>query len=97
MEIKKISVVGGGTMGNGIAHVFAMKGYDVNLIETNEELWQRGFDTISKNLDRQVKKEIISSEDKDSILGRIHKIRAEARSEREAAPRPRRGSARGTC
>mgnify|MGYP006186717757 CR=1 FL=1 len=74
MEIKKISVVGGGTMGNGIAHVFAMKGYDVNLIETNEELWQRGFDTISKNLDRQVKKEIISSEDKDSILGRIHKI-----------------------
>jgi len=74
MKINKIAVIGGGTMGNGIAHVFAMKGFDVNLIEMREEYAEKALSTISKNLDRQVKKEIITSEEKNSILGRITKI-----------------------
>ena len=60
MEIKNVSVIGGGTMGNGIAHVFAMKCFKVNLIEMNSELLEKAVNTISKNLDRQVKKEIMS-------------------------------------
>jgi len=74
MEIKKIVVIGGGTMGNGIAHVFAMKGFDVNLVEMSSELLDRALNTISKNLDRQVKKEIISENDKNEILARINKV-----------------------
>jgi 3-hydroxybutyryl-CoA dehydrogenase len=74
MEIKKIAVVGGGTMGNGIAHVFAMKGFDVSLVDLNEELLNRSFATITKNLDRQIKKEIISEADKEQILKRISRI-----------------------
>ena len=74
MEIKKVVVIGGGTMGNGIAHVFAMKGFDVNLVEMSSELLDRALNTISKNLDRQVKKEIISEKDKNEILARINKV-----------------------
>ncbi len=74
MEIKKIAVIGGGTMGNGIAHVFAMNGFEVNLVEMKEELADKALATISKNLDRQIKKEKITEEDKKSILGRINKI-----------------------
>ncbi len=74
MEINKIAVIGGGTMGNGIAHVFAMKGFEVNLVEMKEELADKALATISKNLDRQIKKEMISEDDKKSILGRITKI-----------------------
>ncbi|MCH8033891.1 MAG: 3-hydroxybutyryl-CoA dehydrogenase [Bacteroidetes bacterium] len=74
MEIKKIAVIGGGTMGNGIAHVFAMKGFEVNLVEMKEELADNALASISKNLDRQIKKEIISEDDKKSILSRITKI-----------------------
>jgi 3-hydroxybutyryl-CoA dehydrogenase len=74
MEIKSIAVIGGGTMGNGIAHVFAMNGFDVNLVEMNEELADKSVATISKNLDRQIKKEKISEADKTAILGRINKV-----------------------
>jgi len=74
MKIKKIAVIGGGTMGNGIAHVFAMKGFEVNLVEMKEELADKALATISKNLDRQIKKEMITEDDKKSILGRINKI-----------------------
>jgi 3-hydroxybutyryl-CoA dehydrogenase len=74
MEIKKIAVIGGGTMGNGITHVFAMNGFEVNLVEMKDELADKALATISKNLDRQIKKEIISEDDKRSILGRINKI-----------------------
>ena len=74
MEIKKIAIIGGGTMGNGIAHVFAMKGFEVNLVEMKEELADKALATISKNLDRQIKKEMISEDDKKSILDRINKI-----------------------
>ncbi len=74
MDIKKIAVIGGGTMGNGIAHVFAMKGFEVNLVEMKEELAEKALATISKNLDRQIKKEKITEDDKKSILSRINKI-----------------------
>jgi len=74
MNIKNISVIGGGTMGNGIAHVFAMKGFKVNLIEMNSDLLDKAVNTISKNLDRQVKKELISENDKKETLSRIAKI-----------------------
>lgn len=74
MEIKKIAVVGGGTMGNGIAHVFAMKGYEVNLVEIKEEFVDRALATISKNLDRQIKKEIITLDDKTAILANIKSV-----------------------
>jgi len=74
MEINKIAVIGGGTMGNGIAHVFAMKGFEVNLVEMKEELADNALATISKNLDRQIKKGIISGDDKKTILSRINKI-----------------------
>ncbi len=74
MEIKKISVIGGGTMGNGIANVFAMKGFDVNLIEMNEELVNKALKTISSNLDRQVKKNVITEEEKSLTLKKIKPI-----------------------
>ena len=74
MEIKKIAVIGGGTMGNGITHVFAMKGFDVNLVEMKDELIERSLGIISKNLDRQIKKEIITQSDKEATLSRISKV-----------------------
>ena len=64
MEIKLISVIGAGTMGNGIAHVFAMKRFKVNLVETNNELLNKGITTITKNLDRQIKKGSITEKEK---------------------------------
>jgi 3-hydroxybutyryl-CoA dehydrogenase len=74
MEIKYVSIIGGGTMGNGIAHVFAMKGFNVNLVETSEQLYSRAITTISQNLDRNVKKATLTESDKNSILQRINKI-----------------------
>jgi 3-hydroxybutyryl-CoA dehydrogenase len=74
MEIKNVSIIGGGTMGNGIAHVFAMKNFDVNLIELNADLADRALNNISKNLDRQVKKEVITNDDKERILNKINKV-----------------------
>jgi 3-hydroxybutyryl-CoA dehydrogenase len=62
MNIKKIGVIGAGTMGNGIAHVFAQNNFSVEFIDINEELLQKGLSTIEKNLERQLKKEIISKE-----------------------------------
>jgi 3-hydroxybutyryl-CoA dehydrogenase len=73
MEIKKVAVVGGGTMGNGIAHVFALNFFNVFLVEVTEELANKAIDTISKNLDRQVKKEVIKEEQKQSALKNITK------------------------
>jgi 3-hydroxybutyryl-CoA dehydrogenase len=84
MEIKNVAVIGGGTMGNGIAHVFAMKGFEVSLIEMNSELLDKAVNTISKNLDRQVKKEIISEKDKNEILARINKIAGIENTPKEA-------------
>lgn len=69
--MKKISVIGAGTMGNGIAHVFAQSGFDVTLIDVQEAALERAVATISRNLDRLIKKERISEADKASTLKRI--------------------------
>ncbi len=74
MKIKKISVVGAGTMGNGIAHVFALKNFNVDLIDTNEDLLNSAKMTIESNLDRQLKKELISNNDKFTALQNIECI-----------------------
>jgi 3-hydroxybutyryl-CoA dehydrogenase len=71
-EIQKVTVVGGGTMGNGIAHVFAMNGYEVNLVEISQEFADRAIGTIEKNLARMVSKEKISETVKTETLARIH-------------------------
>jgi 3-hydroxybutyryl-CoA dehydrogenase len=69
--IKNIAVIGAGTMGNGIAHVFAQFGYNVSLIDISEESLARGVATIERNLDRMVSKEKISADDKSATLGRL--------------------------
>lgn len=74
MNINKIAVIGGGTMGNGIAHVFASKGFTVFLCETSAELYEKALKTISGNFDRQIKKGTISSEEKESSIKNINKI-----------------------
>ena len=74
MEIKKIAVIGGGTMGNGIAHVFAMKGFEVFLTEMTDQLYNKAINTITSNLDRQVKKQLLSESDKQKAIERITKI-----------------------
>ena len=71
MKIKKIGVIGAGTMGNGIAHVFAQNNFSVEFIDINEELLQKGLSTIEKNLERQLKKEIISKEVVEMTLSNI--------------------------
>lgn len=71
MNIKNVAVIGSGTMGNGIAHVFAQTGYQVNLIDISSEALEKALGTIGKNLDRQIKKELITEADKDATLGRI--------------------------
>ena len=57
--MKNVSVIGAGTMGNGIAHVFAQAGHDVVLIDISQDQLEKALATIGKNLDRQVKKEFI--------------------------------------
>ena len=69
--IRTVAVLGAGTMGNGIAHVFARCGYDVILCDVEESFLARGRDTIAKNLDREAKKGKIAEEDKSKILARI--------------------------
>ncbi len=67
----KIAVVGAGTMGNGIAHVFAQSGFDVSLIDISETVLDRAITTIKKNLGRLIKKGKISEEDKNNTLNRL--------------------------
>ncbi len=71
MKIDRIAVIGAGTMGNGIAHVAAQGGKSVRLLDVSEPLLERALGTIAKNLDRQIKKEILEPAAKDEILGRI--------------------------
>ena len=70
-KIHTVSVIGAGTMGNGIAHVFAQYGYPVTMIDVSPEALNRGMTTITKNLERMVAREKISTGDMDSTLGRI--------------------------
>ena len=69
--MKNITVIGSGTMGNGIAHTFAQFGYLVNLLDINEQALQKAVSTITKNLDRQIQKGIISEEQKNNTLKNI--------------------------
>jgi len=66
-----ISVIGSGTMGNGIAHTFALNGYRVNLADISEESLKKGTETIHKNLDRQIFKKLITEEMKMKAIGNI--------------------------
>ncbi|NQX92400.1 MAG: 3-hydroxybutyryl-CoA dehydrogenase, partial [Flavobacteriales bacterium] len=70
--MKNITVIGAGTMGNGIAHVFAQSGFDVTLVDIRQEALDRALATIGKNLDRLIKKERISEEDKNATLARLN-------------------------
>lgn len=71
MEIKKVGVIGAGTMGNGIAHVFSLSGFEVTLVDLKKEILDKAMTTIKKNMERQIKKEKITQEDMDRALKRI--------------------------
>ncbi|RMF20714.1 MAG: 3-hydroxybutyryl-CoA dehydrogenase, partial [Bacteroidetes bacterium] len=66
--MKNIAVIGAGTMGNGIAHVFAMKGFQVQLCDISPEALEKALATIGRNLDRMIRKEKISEADKAATL-----------------------------
>ncbi len=66
--MRNIAVIGSGTMGNGIAHVFAQNGFQVALIDIHEKALEKALDVINKNLDRQVSKEVISIEQKETAI-----------------------------
>lgn len=68
----QITVIGAGTMGNGIAHVFAMNGYPVNLVDVNQDAIDKALATIERNLDRMLKKEAITEAEKVATLANIH-------------------------
>ncbi|NBC65939.1 MAG: 3-hydroxybutyryl-CoA dehydrogenase [Bacteroidetes bacterium] len=70
--MKNVSVIGGGTMGNGIAHVFAMSGFEVTLVEAKQQFLDKALDAIEKNLDRMLSKQKISNDDRKATLQRIH-------------------------
>jgi 3-hydroxybutyryl-CoA dehydrogenase len=69
--MKNITVIGGGTMGNGIAHVFAQHGFNVTLVDIAQSALDKALVTIGKNLDRQIAKGALTESDKSAILGRI--------------------------
>ena len=71
MSVWKVCVVGGGTMGNGIAHVFAQKGFQVTIVEAKKELGDKAVATIAKNMDRQVTKGAMTAQEKDGALARL--------------------------
>src|SRR6202007_2680622 len=74
MAMQKVGVIGAGTMGNGIAHVFARSGYNVVLCDVEQRFLERAIGTITKNLDREVGKNKITVADKDSALARIQAV-----------------------
>jgi len=74
MEIKTVGVIGAGTMGNGIAHVFAKSGYSVVLVETQQAALDRGVQAIGKNLERELAKNKITAQERESALKRIEPV-----------------------
>lgn len=72
MHVKRVAVIGAGTMGNGIAHVFALGGIDVSLVDVSDKAVDAGVTTIRKNLGRQVDKDVISQAEADEALEFIH-------------------------
>jgi 3-hydroxybutyryl-CoA dehydrogenase len=71
MSIQKVAVIGAGIMGNGIAQVCALAGLDVTLIDINQQALEKGLATLTGNLDRQLRKDVISAADKAGALARI--------------------------
>src|SRR5947209_13061096 len=71
MEIKTVGVLGAGTMGNGIAHVFARSGYQVLLCDVQQGFLDRALETIGKNLEREVAKSKLTADQRQAALGRI--------------------------
>ena len=69
--MENITVIGAGTMGNGIAHVFAQKGFKVTLVDVSEKALEKAIATITKNLDRMINKEKITVNDKENTLNNI--------------------------
>jgi 3-hydroxybutyryl-CoA dehydrogenase len=74
MEIKTVGVIGAGTMGNGIAHVFAKSGFDVVLVEVEQRFLDRGMQTITKNLEREVSKGKLTAEARDAAIRHIKPV-----------------------
>ena len=74
MDIKRVGVIGAGTMGNGIAHVFARGGYDVVLCDVEQRFLERGLATITKNLEREVAKGKITAEARAGALSRFRPV-----------------------
>jgi len=74
MDIKTVGVIGAGTMGNDIAHVFAKSGLQVVLVEAEQAALDRGIQTISKNLEREVAKNKIAAQDRETALKRIEGV-----------------------
>ena len=70
-EIKKVAVIGAGTMGNGIVHVFAQNGFDVTMVDVRQEALEQARATIRGNMDRQIKKGALAEAERDEALGRI--------------------------
>ncbi|HEX9659598.1 MAG TPA: 3-hydroxybutyryl-CoA dehydrogenase [Rhodothermales bacterium] len=71
MRIESVAVVGAGTMGNGIAHVFAQAGHTVHLVDVDDDRLRAAMATVRKNLERQVKKELLTGDAAEATLGRI--------------------------
>ena len=69
--MQRVAVVGAGTMGNGIAHVFAQAGWQVALVDVSQPALDRALETVRRNMDRQVKKGALQEADRDAALGRI--------------------------
>lgn len=84
MNIRSVSVIGSGTMGNGIAHVFAQYGFEVALIDIRQDALDRALQMIASNLDRQVKKGLLKEADKVATLGRIRTFTVLADGVKEA-------------
>ena len=74
MNITNVAVIGAGTMGNGIAHVFAQNGFKVNLVDVNPAQLEKARQTIAKNLDRQIAKGGLTEDQKQSTLANIASI-----------------------
>ena len=82
--MNKIAVIGAGTMGNGIAHVFAQHGFSVNLIDSQAHQLEKALATISTNLDRQIKKGLLNAEEKTLLIQRIQPVQSISQGLREA-------------
>jgi 3-hydroxybutyryl-CoA dehydrogenase len=72
MKMKNVCVIGGGTMGNGIAHVMVQYGFEVHLYDLRENILEKASSRIAKNMDRQIKKGLISETEKEASLARLH-------------------------